>query len=229
MLAASFRCCSYIFPTEKLSCKTASSNPRTPTVLVACGSFNPPTFMHVRMCELASQELAARGFDVWGCYLSPVADNYKKPGKPLEGLDLHALRTIALPRCHAPIQCGCMSSIRCFAHSPGCFVKCWQRPVPSVRLLQRRDRHLDSQCRCGQPLHHTRLLNLTFLCTELFKGFAVPICGGLLAMHAINVRCGYQKDASSRVLQRSLMACLMAGLPVALATSCSISNLKSGI
>ena len=29
-----------------------------PAVLVLCGSFNPPTFMHLRMLELAQQALA---------------------------------------------------------------------------------------------------------------------------------------------------------------------------
>ena len=30
-------------PTDKLSCKRAALPPRTPAVLVSCGSFNPPT------------------------------------------------------------------------------------------------------------------------------------------------------------------------------------------
>lgn len=29
-----------------------------PAVLVLCGSFNPPTYMHLRMLELAQQALA---------------------------------------------------------------------------------------------------------------------------------------------------------------------------
>ncbi|GBF96571.1 nicotinamide nicotinic acid mononucleotide adenylyltransferase [Raphidocelis subcapitata] len=65
-------------PTDKLSCKRAAAPPRTPCVLVSCGSFNPPTNMHLRMCELAAEELGRRGYDVWGCYLSPVADPYGK-------------------------------------------------------------------------------------------------------------------------------------------------------
>lgn len=32
-----------------------------PAVLVLCGSFNPPTFMHLRMLELAQQALAKVG------------------------------------------------------------------------------------------------------------------------------------------------------------------------
>lgn len=45
-------------PTDKLACRMDAQPPKTPTVLVSCGSFNPPTYMHLRMFELASQELA---------------------------------------------------------------------------------------------------------------------------------------------------------------------------
>ena len=34
--------------------------------------------MHLRMMELARQEMMARGFDVMGAYLSPVNDAYWK-------------------------------------------------------------------------------------------------------------------------------------------------------
>ncbi|EFJ52611.1 hypothetical protein VOLCADRAFT_55034 [Volvox carteri f. nagariensis] len=67
-------------PTEKLSCKMHSMPPRTPLVLVCCGSFNPPTIMHMRMVDLAGDELMRRGYDVWAAYLSPVADAYGKAG-----------------------------------------------------------------------------------------------------------------------------------------------------
>ncbi|GLC41665.1 hypothetical protein PLESTB_000691000 [Pleodorina starrii] len=67
-------------PTDKLSCKMGVRPPRAPVVLVCCGSFNPPTIMHMRMVDLASDELLKRGYDVWGAYLSPVADAYGKAG-----------------------------------------------------------------------------------------------------------------------------------------------------
>ena len=35
-----------------------------PVVLVSCGSFNPPTFMHLRMLELAQQQMAKVGWGV---------------------------------------------------------------------------------------------------------------------------------------------------------------------
>ncbi|RLM86819.1 nicotinamide/nicotinic acid mononucleotide adenylyltransferase [Panicum miliaceum] len=47
-------------------------------VLVATGSFNPPTYMHLRMFELAKDELQQRGYYVLGGYMSPVNDAYKK-------------------------------------------------------------------------------------------------------------------------------------------------------
>jgi nicotinamide mononucleotide adenylyltransferase len=67
-------------PTDKLACHRHVPPPRTPAVLVSCGSFNPPTVMHMRMFELATAALAQRGVDVWGCYMSPVADAYGKAG-----------------------------------------------------------------------------------------------------------------------------------------------------
>ncbi|KAF3453304.1 hypothetical protein FNV43_RR03744 [Rhamnella rubrinervis] len=49
-------------------------------VLVATGSFNPPTFMHLRLFELARDALNSEGFYVIGAYMSPVNDAYKKQG-----------------------------------------------------------------------------------------------------------------------------------------------------
>ena len=45
-------------------------------VLVACGSFSPPTLMHLRMMEVARDTVLARGFQgAWGV-LSPVGAAY---------------------------------------------------------------------------------------------------------------------------------------------------------
>ncbi|XP_031501523.1 nicotinamide/nicotinic acid mononucleotide adenylyltransferase [Nymphaea colorata] len=49
-------------------------------VLVSTGSFNPPTYMHLRMFELAKDALNSRGFFVIGGYMSPVNDTYGKKG-----------------------------------------------------------------------------------------------------------------------------------------------------
>ena len=67
-------------PTDKLAChlSVAQSGTTRPIILVSCGSFNPPTTMHVRMLELARQELFSRGYDVLGAYISPVNDAYWK-------------------------------------------------------------------------------------------------------------------------------------------------------
>nr|VDC79466.1 unnamed protein product [Brassica rapa] len=64
-------------PVDKL---TIGSQPKDKTcvVLVATGSFNPPTFMHLRMFELARDALHSEGFHVLGGYMSPVNDAYKK-------------------------------------------------------------------------------------------------------------------------------------------------------
>ena len=57
---------------------TDTTTPPRPVVLVACGSFNPPTIAHLRMMEVAAAALRARGLDVWGAYLSPVGDGYAR-------------------------------------------------------------------------------------------------------------------------------------------------------
>ncbi|KAL2264646.1 hypothetical protein VTJ83DRAFT_7156 [Remersonia thermophila] len=70
----------YAFPTHKL--KRRQTDPsKTPLVLVACGSFSPITFLHLRMFEMASDFVRFNtDFEVCGGYLSPVSDAYKKVG-----------------------------------------------------------------------------------------------------------------------------------------------------
>ncbi|KAG8060707.1 hypothetical protein GUJ93_ZPchr0002g26102 [Zizania palustris] len=66
-------------PTEKLTVDTGRHGERRGmVVVVATGSFNPPTYMHLRMFELAKDELQQRGYSVLGGYMSPVNDAYKK-------------------------------------------------------------------------------------------------------------------------------------------------------
>lgn len=51
----------------------------TDVLLVACGSFNPPTIMHLRMFEIARDHLERVGnYRVIGGVMSPVHDAYKK-------------------------------------------------------------------------------------------------------------------------------------------------------
>ncbi|CAL8324016.1 unnamed protein product [Merluccius merluccius] len=54
---------------------------RTSAVLIACGSFNPITNMHLRMFELAKDHLEDTGkYRVDRGIISPVGDGYKKKG-----------------------------------------------------------------------------------------------------------------------------------------------------
>ena len=50
-------------------------------MLVACGSFSPVTYLHLRMFEMARDYVRQNtDFEIVGGYLSPVSDMYKKPG-----------------------------------------------------------------------------------------------------------------------------------------------------
>lgn len=69
----------YSFPVDRLSSLQNSS--KTPLVLVACGSFSPVTYLHLRMFEMAKDYVRQNtDFEVVGAYLSPVSDMYKKAG-----------------------------------------------------------------------------------------------------------------------------------------------------
>ncbi|XP_031616618.1 nicotinamide/nicotinic acid mononucleotide adenylyltransferase 3 isoform X2 [Contarinia nasturtii] len=49
-------------------------------MFLACGSFNPPTPMHLRMFEIARDEFREREeYEVIGGIMSPVHDSYRKP------------------------------------------------------------------------------------------------------------------------------------------------------
>ncbi|KAK3898159.1 hypothetical protein C8A05DRAFT_47444 [Staphylotrichum tortipilum] len=70
----------YVFPTHKLKRRQTEAG-KTPLVLVACGSFSPITFLHLRMFEMASDFVRFNTeFEVCAGYLSPVSDAYKKVG-----------------------------------------------------------------------------------------------------------------------------------------------------
>ncbi|TFK23155.1 Nucleotidylyl transferase [Coprinopsis marcescibilis] len=69
----------YNFPHDRL--ETLRDASKTPVVLVACGSFSPVTYLHLRMFEMAKDYIRHNTeFEVVGIYLSPVSDMYKKPG-----------------------------------------------------------------------------------------------------------------------------------------------------
>ncbi|KAI0997956.1 hypothetical protein K3495_g10236 [Podosphaera aphanis] len=71
---------SYRFPHDWLRLTQRDAS-RTPLVLVACGSFSPITYLHLRMFVL-SRDFARfnTNFEVMGGYISPVSDSYKKAG-----------------------------------------------------------------------------------------------------------------------------------------------------
>lgn len=70
----------YAFPQERL--KTTLSDPtKQPLVLVSCGSFSPPTNLHLRMFEEAADFCEFEtNYEVVGGFFSPVGDAYKKAG-----------------------------------------------------------------------------------------------------------------------------------------------------
>jgi nicotinamide mononucleotide adenylyltransferase len=69
----------YIFPKHKL--KTTVSPSKTPLVVVACGSYSPVTYLHLRMFEMGYDYIQdSEKFEIIGGYFSPVSDAYAKPG-----------------------------------------------------------------------------------------------------------------------------------------------------
>lgn len=70
----------YEFPVHRLSKKLTDPN-KLPLVIVACGSFSPITYLHLRMFEMALDAVNEyTRFEVVGGYFSPVNDTYQKPG-----------------------------------------------------------------------------------------------------------------------------------------------------
>ena len=70
----------YHFPDGRLQKKMEDSS-KTPLLLVACGSFSPITFLHLRMFMMAWDYVRfSTEFEIIGGYLSPVSDAYKKQG-----------------------------------------------------------------------------------------------------------------------------------------------------
>ncbi|KAI1211335.1 Nucleotidylyl transferase [Annulohypoxylon truncatum] len=70
----------YTFPAHRLL-RRQTDPERTPLVLVACGSFSPITYLHLRMFEMANDYARINTqYEVVGGYLSPVSDAYKKAG-----------------------------------------------------------------------------------------------------------------------------------------------------
>ncbi|KAL5378908.1 hypothetical protein PMIN06_010203 [Paraphaeosphaeria minitans] len=70
----------YVFPQDRLK-MTLSDPTKQPLVLVSCGSFSPPTNLHLRMFEEAADFCQFEtNYEVVGGFFSPVGDAYKKAG-----------------------------------------------------------------------------------------------------------------------------------------------------
>jgi Cytidylyltransferase-like len=70
----------YRFNDSRLK-KNMDDPSKTPLLLVACGSFSPITFLHLRMFVMAGDYTKHNTeYEVIGGYLSPVSDAYKKQG-----------------------------------------------------------------------------------------------------------------------------------------------------
>lgn len=70
----------YEFPTHRLAKRLQDHN-KLPLVIVACGSFSPITYLHLRMFEMALDAICEQTrFEVIGGYYSPVSDTYQKRG-----------------------------------------------------------------------------------------------------------------------------------------------------
>lgn len=70
----------YQFPTQFLKTKQTQSD-KVPLVIVACGSFSPPTLLHLRMFVMAADYIRLRtDYELMAAYMSPVGDTYKKAG-----------------------------------------------------------------------------------------------------------------------------------------------------
>ncbi|KAJ3252385.1 hypothetical protein HK103_001598 [Boothiomyces macroporosus] len=69
----------YEFPAHKLKAKLKDTS-KTPLVVVACGSYSPVTYLHLRMFEMAYDYIQDTNFEIIGGYFSPVSDAYAKPG-----------------------------------------------------------------------------------------------------------------------------------------------------
>lgn len=143
-------------PTEKLSADPNRDGGRQGgVVLVATGSFNPPTYMHLRMFELAKDELQQRGYPVLSGYMSPVNDAYKKKG--------------LLPAVHRIRFCelACKSSSFVMVDRWEAMQKGYQRTLTVLSRVQ------NSLCKDG--LAGQDSLKVMLLCgSDLLESFSTP-------------------------------------------------------
>ena len=65
-------------------------------ILISCGSFNPPTIMHLRLFELAKDHLQGSGWNVMSGIMSPTHDNYRKKKPSLNVSSKHRVKMVEL-------------------------------------------------------------------------------------------------------------------------------------
>src|SRR5579862_5094529 len=54
---------------------------KIPLVIVACGSYSPITYLHLRLFEMAADAVnESTNYEIVGGFFSPVSDSYRKPG-----------------------------------------------------------------------------------------------------------------------------------------------------
>jgi nicotinamide mononucleotide adenylyltransferase len=54
---------------------------KVPLIIVACGSYSPITYLHLRMFEMAADAVnESTNYEIMGGFFSPVSDAYLKPG-----------------------------------------------------------------------------------------------------------------------------------------------------
>ncbi|KDN44139.1 Nucleotidylyl transferase [Tilletiaria anomala UBC 951] len=70
----------YRFPKHRLPLRMRDES-KIPLIIVACGSFSPPTYLHLRIFEMAKDSIVESGkYELLAGYYSPVSDYYKKEG-----------------------------------------------------------------------------------------------------------------------------------------------------
>ncbi|CAG8697085.1 7675_t:CDS:2 [Acaulospora morrowiae] len=77
----------YFFPSHRLKTRLEGRDVQTanetkePVIIVACGSFSPITYLHLRIFEMAKDYILENtNFEIMGGYYSPVSDHYIKEG-----------------------------------------------------------------------------------------------------------------------------------------------------
>ncbi|KAI8888806.1 hypothetical protein K501DRAFT_320719 [Backusella circina FSU 941] len=70
----------YTFPRQLIP-TSMKDETKTPLVIVACGSYSPITYLHLRMFEMAKDHFSSSTqYELIAGYFSPVSDGYMKEG-----------------------------------------------------------------------------------------------------------------------------------------------------